>query len=61
MLLIRNSGSTNEELVKLQRQGKELGPIVTFLEQEVCEATGMKKLNTTAYYPQPDGLSGEFQ
>ena len=37
------------------------GPnLLSTLMQEVCEATGMQKLNTTAYHPQADGLVENF-
>ena len=37
------------------------GPnLLSTLMQEVCETTGMQKLNTTAYHPQADGLVENF-
>ena len=37
------------------------GPnLLSTLMQEVCEVTGMQKLNTTAYHPQADGLVENF-
>lgn len=37
------------------------GPnLLSTLMQEVCEATGMQYVNTTAYHPQADGLVENF-
>ena len=37
------------------------GPnLLSTLMQEVCEVTGLQKLNTTAYHPQADGLVENF-
>ena len=34
--------------------------LLSTLIQEMCEVTGMQKLNTTAYHPQADGLVENF-
>ena len=34
--------------------------LLSTVMQEVCEVSGMQKLNTTAYHPQADGLVENF-